>query len=88
MRIRNHDEDNLCRLIYEEAKSEGWPGLGTEVAIICQELNIPDVNNEFVSKPTVKEAIFNHQYAAIKKERDGMTKLEPTKNADFEEKQE
>ena len=87
MRIRSHEEDTLCRLIYEEGKKKGWPGLGKEVANICQELNIPDVNNESVSKVTIKEAIFNHHYAAMKKEMDGMTKMEPVKNDDFREKQ-
>ena len=88
MRIRSHEEDTLCRLIYEEGKKKGWPGLGKEVANICQELNIPDVNNESVSKVTIKEAIFNHHYAAMKEEMDGMTKMEPVKNDDFREKQE
>ena len=50
-------------------------------------LNIPDVNNESVSKVTIKEAIFNHHYAAMKKEMDGMTKMEPIKDDDFREKQ-
>ena len=59
-----------------------------EVASICEELKIPDVNNELVSKSVVKEAIFNHHQAAMKKEMDGMSKLEPIKNDDFREKQE
>ena len=41
-----------------------------------------------LTKPTVKEEISNHHYAAMKKEMDGMTKLEPIKNDDFGEKQE
>ena len=36
MRIRNHEEDTLCRQIYEEGKSRGWPGLGKDVSDICK----------------------------------------------------
>jgi hypothetical protein len=62
MRIRNHEEDVLCRQIFEEAKARGWPGPGQEVSDICQTLNIPDVNHEFVPKSKIKEAVFNHHY--------------------------
>ena len=62
MRIRKHDEGVLCRQIYEEAKANGWTGLGQEVTEICQTLNIPDVNMEFVPKSVIKDAIFNHHY--------------------------
>ena len=88
MRIKNHEKDALCRQIYEEGKAKGWPGLGKEVTDICKEINIPDVNNEAVAKTIVKEAIFNHHYEAMKKEMDGMTKLEPIKNDDFRQAQE
>ena len=82
MRIRKHDEGVLCRQIYEEAKANGWPGLGQEVMEICQTLNIPDVNIEFVPKSVIKDAIFNHHYLKMKEEIDKMTKLEPIK-ADY-----
>jgi hypothetical protein len=88
MRIRNHDEDTLCRQIYEEGKLRGWPGLGKEVAEICKAIDIPDVNNEVVTKAAVKDAIFNHHYAAMTEEIVNMTKLEPIKNDDFRETQE
>ena len=88
MRIKNHEKDALCRQIYEEGKAKGWPGLGKEVTDICKEINIPDVNNEALAKTIVKEAIFNHHYEAMKKEMDGMTKLEPIKNYDFRQAQE
>ena len=61
IRIRNHDDETLCKQIYEEGKAKGWPGLGKEVSEICKAINIPDVNNEGVPKAAVKEMIFNHQ---------------------------
>jgi hypothetical protein len=87
MRIRSHDTDTLCRLIYEEGKSRGWPGLGQEVTDICQKLNIPDVNDNLVPKSVVKEAIFEHHYSDIKEEVSKMKKLDPIKDQDFGEVQ-
>ena len=86
-RIRKHEEDTLCRQIYEECKSKGWPGLGQEVSNICSIINIPDVNEQIVSKREVQEAIFNHHYSEMKQEINKMKKLEPIKNEDFTEVQ-
>ena len=52
---------------------------------ICSTLHIPDVNNTFVSKTVIKEAIFNHHYTEMKSEIDRMKKLEPIKGEDFTE---
>ena len=52
----------LCRQIYEEGKRHDWPGLGKEVADICNVLGIPDVNNEEISKSEVKKAISDNHY--------------------------
>ena len=83
MRIRNHETNALCRQIYDEGKSRGWPGLGQEVTDICTILNIPDVNNTFVTKSVIKEAIFNHHYEEMTAEVKKMKKLEPIKGEDF-----
>ena len=88
IRIMKHETDTLCRQIYEEGKSRGWPGLGQEVTDICSILNIPDVNSTFVSKSVIQEAIFNHHYAEMKAEIDKMKKLEPIKGEDFRKTQE
>ena len=77
----------MCRQIYEECKSKGWPGLGQEVSNICSIINIPDVNEQIVSKREVQEAIFNHHYSEMKQEINKMKKLEPIKNEDFTEVQ-
>ena len=83
MRIRNHDQDTLCRQIYEEGKSKGWPGLANEVTDICNRINIPDVNETFVPKSVVKKAIRNHHYKELKEEIASMKKLDPIKDEDF-----
>ena len=87
MRIRNHNEDTLCKQIYEEGKSKGWPGLSQEVRQICQNIDIPDVNEQYVPKHVVKKAVFDDHYQEMEKEVKKMKKLENIKNDDFRQVQ-
>ena len=87
MRIRNHNEDTLCKQIYLEGESNNWPGLGQEVREICQILDIPDANKEFITKSEIKNAVFNHHYKEMKEEVMKMKKLDPIKHEDFKEAQ-
>ena len=66
MHIRNHNEDALCKQIYEQGKSKGWPGLSKEVSEICEIINIPDVNETVLPKPVIKRAVFKHHYDEMK----------------------
>ena len=83
MRIRNHSEDTLCRQIYEEGKSKGWPGLGQEVKEICEIINIPDVNEVSLPKTVIKKAVFDHHHTEMKAEVMSMKKLDQIKNDDL-----
>ena len=87
MRIRNHDQDTLCRQIYEEGNSKGWPGLANEVSDICSTIDIPDVNEISVPKSVLKKAIMNHHYGELKKEIASMKKLDLIKEDEFRETQ-
>ena len=42
--IRSMDEGSLARRVYEEQKNQNWPGLASETALYCQQLNIEDCN--------------------------------------------
>ena len=33
---------------------------------ICREVELPDLNQEIISKPEIKEALFNHHYKQMK----------------------
>ena len=88
MRIKNQEEGSLSRLVYEEGRARGWPGLGKEVTEICQQLRIPDVNNNCMTKAAVRKAIFDHHYSDLKKELEGSQKLEEVRNENFTEVQE
>ena len=67
---------HLCaKKVYEEGKSMGWPGLWKEVADICHEIQIPDVNDNDISAKDVKEAVMDHHYRCMMEE---LCKLEPS----------
>ena len=68
VRLNSKEEGTLCRRIYDEGKSKGWPGLGEEVSIICADVGIANINNVTVPTKVIKQAICNHHYADMKKE--------------------
>ena len=87
IRIKNKDEDALCKQVYNQEQLHGWPGLSSEVSAICCEIGIPDVNQNCVPYRTIKEAIYNHHYADMKKALESSTKLESIKHEDFRQPQ-
>jgi hypothetical protein len=48
--IRSLGEGTIARMVYEEQKRNGWPGLAREVARICEELGIENINEEVTKK--------------------------------------
>ena len=54
---------------------------------ICEVIGIPDVNNVFVSKTVVKEAICKHHHSDMVSTVQGQSKLEDIKEDDFNEVQ-
>ena len=88
LRIKQQDMNTLSRQVYEEGKANGWPGLGAEVATICEEIGIKDINNAQMTKQNIKSAIFEHHLADLKGEMEKATgKLAPIKNDDFRQVQ-
>ena len=83
MRIRKQSTDTLSRQVYEESRARGWPGLGEEVTLICNEIGVPDVNTNMVTKAEVKKAVWEHHYTHVKKELGESTKLMDIKDEDF-----
>ena len=85
LRIKNHSNDTLCKQVYNDGRQRSWPGLPQEVASICQEVGLPDVNSVNVQKSEVKRAIFEHHYRDMVEIVDKQTKLESIKGEDFRE---
>lgn len=66
--IRQLGDDTLARQVFDQQVAEGWPGLAEEATDICSKIGLPDICLEEVDKKEVKEAIYYHHYAALRKE--------------------
>ena len=51
------DTNTLARRIYEEQKSQKWPGLAYETAKYCQLLDIEDCNVTQLSKSVYRKIL-------------------------------
>ena len=83
IRIKRHETDVLCRQVYEQGRANGWPGLGMEVSQICQEIGIEDINDFYISKLEIRDALHNHHYKDVKEELGKSVKLEGIRHEDF-----
>ena len=50
MRTKDLQEGALAQQVYQQAELNWWPGLGREVKLICQEIQIQDMNIYKISK--------------------------------------
>ena len=64
LRIKRLDNKALAKQVYLQAEANGWPGLGSEVREICQEIQIQDLNKYEIEKQKIQEAIYEAHYKA------------------------
>ena len=64
----------LAKGMFQQQVVNGWPGLTEEATRICNEIGLPDVCQEDVTKDEIKEAILNHHHADLKREMRGKEK--------------
>ena len=83
IRIKALPDGSLAKIVYEEAESRGWPGLGKEVRQICQSLGLPDINKHNVSKTDVKKAIQKDHYKDMLSQFESSRKLKDIKHDNF-----
>ena len=81
--ILEQEETVLARQVMDQQLEAGWPGLGQEVAAICQEVGLPNILQKQVDKKTIKEAIFFHHLKDLKREMKQFEKLDDISNGDF-----
>ena len=81
--ILEQEDGVLARQVMEQQLEAGWPGLGQEVAAICQEVGLPNICQEQVDKKRVKEAIFYHHMKDLKIEMKKYEKLDDISDGDF-----
>ena len=49
LHIRSLTMDTLARRVYEEQKTNNWPGLAKETTVICSELGVEDCTSTSMS---------------------------------------
>jgi hypothetical protein len=57
LHLRSLEEETLAAKIYEEQKTQNWPGLVQETKMICKELNIEDCNSTCLNKTDYKSLL-------------------------------
>ena len=65
LRIKRLDDKALAKQVYQQAEANGWPGLGSEVHEICQEIQIQDLNKYVIEKQEIQEVIYGAHYNAM-----------------------
>ena len=83
LQIQSLADGSLAKLVYQEAESMGWPGLGKEVRQICQDIGIPDINIHRTRKSDIQNALKKSHYAHMMSLFEGSSKLEDIKNDNF-----
>ena len=57
LHLRSLDERALGNRIYQEQRSESWPGLAAETTEICEELEVEDCNITQISKAEFRKYV-------------------------------
>jgi hypothetical protein len=83
LQIKCLEEGSLAKIIYEEAESNSWPGLGKDVRQICLDIGIPDLNSNIMTKQDIRKAIQHSHYEHMMQLFEGSSKLHDIKEDDF-----
>ena len=82
-KIMNPMEDqkeNYAREILSEQQEQGWEGLTTEVAEICQLAGLPNVCKKYISRSDIVKAVELHHLKENKEEMKPLSKLDKIRN--------
>ena len=83
LQIKGLEDGSLAKLVYQEAESRGWPGLGKEARQICQEIGIPDINIHNVRKSDIQKALKISHHTHMMSLFEGSNKLKDIKHDSF-----
>ena len=83
LRIKMLDEAALAKQVYQQAETNSWPGLGSEVRQICEEIQIQDINKYNVGKKEIQQAVYEAHYKAMLNLFEKSKKLQDIKNDNF-----
>ena len=83
LQIKGLEDGSLAKVVYQEAETRGWPGLGKEVKEICQNIGIPDINIHNIRKSDIQKALKISHYTHMMKLFEGSSKLDDIKHDNF-----
>ena len=83
---KNADDDFLAKQIYLEQVRNHWPGLATESSKLCEELNLPDITTDVVSRYDINRRIEEGNKKEIMEEMKKSSKMKGLADEDFERK--
>ena len=69
--------------MYLEQLAMGCSGLSTEVAEICKEVGLENINEMTINNKEIQDDINYHNYGDMKEEMERYRKLEEVKHGDF-----
>ena len=75
-------EENYAREILREQQEQGWEGLTTKVAEICQLAGLPNICKKYISRNDIVKAVELHHLKEIKEEMKPLSKLNKIRNTD------
>ena len=85
--LRDLKNESLAKQILNEQVKNKWPGLARECELICQELNIPNITKQCISKPEIIDAIKKEMKKELIGKMKNMSKLKDKTGESFERKQ-
>ena len=84
---KEEQEENYAREVLREQLDQGWQGLTTEVAEICQLAGLPNACHKYINRKEVVEAIELHHMKEIKEQMEPLRKMDKLKMRDTREMQ-
>ena len=82
MHNKEEQEENYAREVLREQLDQGWQGLTTEVAEICQLAGLPNACYKYIHRKKVVEAIELHHLKEIKMQMEPLKKMDKLKMMD------
>ena len=79
---KEEQEENYAREVLREQLEQGWEGLTTEVAEICQLAGLPNACHKYIRRKEVVEAIELHHMKETKEQMEPLKKMEKLKLMD------
>ena len=69
-------KDGLAKQVYQEQLQYGWHGLPAEVQEICENIGVPDINTNYLSKRGLSQALRNCDKAEMMQKMTDKIKLD------------